>query len=357
MKKIIFFANELGYEYKYPHHFDISLFLKIRYANCICLILAKDSKYLRLCKEEYFFDLHIWSGKSSLNYFIKSVRYTRQADVIVASTPLTLMLFFLKRKKSRFIYLPFELFVLTDNLLEKSKLQCVLHFICVETFQTSKLRARVFNRIFRPNIPANNFPLAPAAAHLRRYGSYSVQMHNEIKKRFSISDLEHHKIVIQVGGISPEYGLHLFEESNLTLSDKVIFVLIGPLQEEMRGRLQAMEKQKDNIAYLGRKDFSRFALIDYLSGADIGIAWKRSGSHSLNDRTYTPNKLYDYINAGLKVIVNTTYNGDLPEGACVDKVGDSKDFDSRVLDGRMPTRQLNFAIDPFLETLKLCRDT
>jgi glycosyltransferase involved in cell wall biosynthesis len=108
-------------------------------------------------------------------------------------------------------------------------------------------------------------------------------------------------IFIFIGALIEGRGIDLILETfkDSRLNSKVIFIGYGPLKSKI------VEYSKyDNIKYFGALDPEN--LIKVASTADFGLCLLEPISYS--DYLAMPNKFYDYINSGLKLIIS-----DLPE--------------------------------------------
>lgn len=325
MKKKVLFLNELGYRFKYPHHFDLALAFSAENLSIECAIISVDDEIVFAAASRASVDV-FRRDNNLFSYVITMIKVVKKFDLIVASTPISLLAFFFKKPGARFIYMPFELFELVKGkFFQKAFLQYLLKVLPIPIYQTSKLRAKVFRKIYKPCVIVKNYPLAPA-----KPTKESLSINTKFEKFITEQRNRYPgtRIVVYLGGMSVEYGISLIEETEHRDINNIIFLFIGSPSGEFRDRLLSLVESRENVIFFGSLDCDRSELISNLKLCDAGLVWKSYIGQDMNDRTYTPNKIYDFFGAGLPVVVNNRYNGDLKHMDSVWKIDSVEEFDS-----------------------------
>lgn len=141
----------------------------------------------------------------------------------------------------------------------------------------------------------------PVIIHNCPYRYHSEQKRDLLREEFSIS--KQSKIFLYQGILAEGRGVREMLEvfSGFTGSDYVLVLMgFGP----MTSFVQSFSKEHRNVFYKQAMPAPHF--LNYTSSADFGISFIED--ISLSDRYCLPNKLFEYINAGIPVIVS-----DLPE--------------------------------------------
>ena len=111
------------------------------------------------------------------------------------------------------------------------------------------------------------------------------------------------KIVLFQGGYSPNRNLHLFVESAKYIKNKdVVLVLMGfgDYEKELQQIAKKDKTLDEKVFFFPAVDQS--VLLEYSASADVGII---PYPHiDLNSYYCTPNKLFEFIQAGLPMIAN-----------------------------------------------------
>lgn len=141
----------------------------------------------------------------------------------------------------------------------------------------------------------------PVIIHNCPYRYHTQHKHDLLREEFSIP--KQSKIFLYQGILAEGRGVREMLEvfSGFTGSDYVLVLMgFGP----MTSFVQSFSKEHRNVFYKQAMPAPHF--LNYTSSADFGISFIED--ISLSDRFCLPNKLFEYINAGIPVIVS-----DLPE--------------------------------------------
>ena len=142
---------------------------------------------------------------------------------------------------------------------------------------------------------------------LRKTATNSSEKISTLKKELCIEDK---KIIIYQGSLNIGRGIEQVINA-MKFIDNTIFLIIG--DGDIAKKLVHLTKQKGlekKIIFLGKIPFDK--LNDYTGLADIGISLEQN--LGLNYYYSLPNKIFDYINAGVPILAS-----DLPEIANIVK--------------------------------------
>ena len=125
------------------------------------------------------------------------------------------------------------------------------------------------------------------------------------KTRSELGLPEDKKIVIfQGAGINIQRGAEeLIEAIPLVKNAILIFVGSGDVIEQLKQKVK-IEKQEQHILFFGKKPY--LELLNYTAVSDVGVSLDKDTN--INYRYSLPNKIFDYINCGIPLLVS-----DLPE--------------------------------------------
>jgi len=181
----------------------------------------------------------------------------------------------------------YEISYVIWNLVEKILIKRVKTVIVPELH-----RARYLKRKYKlEKIPAviNNFP------------KYQTIIPRNIKHELRISDEK--KIICYQGVIGNDRGIEAIIESLQHLSDEFILILFGYAYKDYLNNLKELIDKKylkNRVIFYG--PVAPQKLLQTISQCDIGIAlYQKKG---INNYLCSPNKVFDYITARLKVITN-----------------------------------------------------
>jgi glycosyltransferase involved in cell wall biosynthesis len=125
--------------------------------------------------------------------------------------------------------------------------------------------------------------------------------YNYFRDKLAIKQTQ--KIVLFQGGYSPNRNLHLFVESAKYIKNSdVVLVLMGfgDYEKELQQIAKDAKTFNKNVFFFPAVDQS--VLLEYSASADVGII---PYPHiDLNSYYCTPNKLFEFIQAGLPMIAN-----------------------------------------------------
>ena len=123
----------------------------------------------------------------------------------------------------------------------------------------------------------------------------------DYRKLFSFK--QNDKVIIYQGVLNKGRGLELLIRSfnHISLQIKLIILGNGPLKNELKNITSDLNLD-NQIKFLDRVPVEE--LLNYTSGADIGINLLED--YNLSKKLASPNKLFEYIHAGIPVICSKT---------------------------------------------------
>lgn len=249
----------------------------------------------------------------------------RHADYVVACTTVTLLGAMLARLLfgRRFAFYALECQVPGDRHAgSHAVLQYLLPVMTKVVSTTGAERSRVLERFFRlrrrPSVVENTALLPSPAQRSVPRGRSIVDDARQAGAKPGM------RLIVANAGLSAVNCLDLVIEAMPRLPPNVFIAFFGSVDGAIAERFHAAVQASPNAAYLGEIDGNRQRLIEYMTGADFGFAFKYRGKgYCLNDRLYTPNKIYDYVAAGMVPICtrNIPLRRLVREGLCLG-VGD-----------------------------------
>ena len=111
-------------------------------------------------------------------------------------------------------------------------------------------------------------------------------------------------LVVYSGGIAPQRGIDELVEAMTTIPEAHLALICVP--DTTNHRAMAVRALADSLGLTDRVHFLEpvpsDSVVDYLRSADVGVHPLRSGAD--NHEMALPNKLFDYIHAGLGIVVS-----------------------------------------------------
>jgi glycosyltransferase involved in cell wall biosynthesis len=188
------------------------------------------------------------------------------------------------------------------------------YFTEVPELKNRRLVRRIWERIeslMLPHIQFSSTVSPPIAdAYLKKYNIHMEVIRNlPFRKQAAAAPVFHlrkqsEKIVIYQGALNMGRGLEMTIEA-MKYTDNMQLVIIG--QGDVETELKELTRSlglEERVTFTGRISPDR--LFDYTVQADLGISLEED--MGLNYRFALPNKVFDYIQAGVPVLVS-----DLPE--------------------------------------------
>lgn len=147
-----------------------------------------------------------------------------------------------------------------------------------------------------------------AKIYSEKYGVKVKVIRNLAKKdpqqNVNVSQLKGEIILIYQGAINVNRGIELMIDSMAFLPDYQLYIFgDGDITEDIKTRID-QQPHPERINFMGR--VSPNQLMGYTKQAQLGLSWEED--MGLNYRYAMPNKIFDYIMAGVPVLVS-----DLPE--------------------------------------------
>lgn len=246
-----------------------------------------NSKFLKLLK--YF------------EFIYRAVKNYRMSDILhcndLHTLPIGVIIKLFFNKNAKIIYDAHE-FEINDQPYQ-SALSIKLHYWFERTFiryannviTVSDSIAQEYQRLYqipKPILVLNAPPFQ------------QIEKKNIFRETFNIQ--KDQTIFLYQGGISKGRGIEVLLQTFQTLTDPnyvIVFMGNGPLAKY----IQEAAQHSSNIFY--HPAVSPKILLDYTSSADYGILFYENSC--LNHYYCSPNKMFEYIMAGLPVIVSNLY--------------------------------------------------
>lgn len=244
----------------------------------------------------------LWFNKGPLFYINLNLRFFlyllfSDAKIILSNdldTLLSCSLAALMRKK-HLVFDSHELFPEVPELIHRPRIRRIWKFL--EKWLVSKLK--------------HGFTVSPSIAdfYMEAYGVKFEIIRNLGNFRYDhefegIKKSDKRKIIIYQGALNLGRGLELLIES-MQYVDKAVLQIIG--SGDVASKLKRLTKRLDlenRVQFIGRLPLER--LWEFTASASIGISIEED--LGLNYKYALPNKLFDYIQARIPVIIS-----DLPE--------------------------------------------
>lgn len=228
-------------------------------------------------------------------------------DTVVATCPKSLAyaLFSGLGRCQRTVYYGFEFSMPGEVGARSARLNFLTQWFRVPVFQTGPERARMFARIYRPRCR----PDSVHCAALRKTETAPVYDGPTLEEAFVTRFGFRPKLLIAVnGGIgTPDNtGAGQLIDAAFTRADDVGVVMLGPIDQAWSQRIADRTAAGGLYLHVGAIDGTRYDLSRIMQGCDLGWTFRpNTRTEKVNVRTYTPNKLYDYLRAGLGALVST----------------------------------------------------
>jgi len=317
---------EFKMRYMYPHPLDLSEILS-RSPNCsVVLHGTLDDRVLTWNQDRGFdFALDLKSGNRVIYklFALYSTISRAKPDHIVCFSPLSLLASFavqalnVFRRKVYLYYYCLELIRPSflrhhrDNSRMSHVILFCLRFFRIPVFITGPCRAELFTQWYRLKKPPVTILNAALLRHQVLHDSgveHASQIMIKKTNEHSINvEADYH--LVCAGGLSK---LNCLDEIIASLRHLPPFFrlnLIGPVNPVyLRILIKSFSDLSfDNrLIYHGVVEGSREILIQHLSAYSVGLALKHNKTDvdNENDKLYTPNKVFDYIAAGLPSVVS-----------------------------------------------------
>lgn len=300
---------EPGSRYMYPHPFDLGE-----------LLAERGHKVTYLGPEDA--DVESWNrgrgvdyvgfrfrGRTSgffynLAYLARSIPLLLRNDVVVSCTTVTLPAALLAHLLGKLgIYYAFELRIPAHGSDSRFAIfQYLLRWIRLPVFTTGRARSRLFRKAFRLRQPVQELDLSPLLTS-RTTLVPGFRVRDRVEEAWGKKP----KLIVCINaGINPLNCFDLILDAEIPASSGIAIAITGPCSAAWRQRIEDVRKRCGNYLYFGEITGTRYNLVHAFEGCDVGLVMKRADkSQSFNDRLYTPNKLQDFLAAGVPVIVSS----------------------------------------------------
>jgi hypothetical protein len=242
-------------------------------------------------------------GWSNVHFLAHALWLCRDADVIVITLPPSLLvgLVYNVLWRRRVAYYAVELILFgAKHGGAYTLLQRLLRWSSIKVFTTGRHRSWALGRV----LGLEPRPGAVSIAALRDTTAIVTYHDRPLAERVRQMAGAPDAIVVMLNGALNEVNcLDLILEAEIPASSGVLIGMLGTLKQPWRDRVAAARKRTGNYIHVGEIHGNRYDLIAALRGSDIGLVIKRHGpEQTINDRLYTPTKLYDFIAAGVPTI-------------------------------------------------------
>jgi hypothetical protein len=299
---------EAGCRYKYPHPLDLGELLAERGAEVVVFgPPAHDVESWNRGRGFRYIGLGSNSGRPSrlrnFMFLLKACRHVPRLHAIIACTTSTLpvALFGCLYRKKKIFYYAFELAVPGESGAGFcSRFQYLLRYTRTRVFTTGRHRSRLFRRAFG----LSTIPGQIDCSALRRTRTLIVPNRPALVDMVRDRVGARPKLLVALnGGLNELNYLDVVLDACIPLASGIAVAMFGPVTHHWLARIEAARHETGNYLYFEEIPGTRYELIRLLGGVDLGLVLKRvSPALTSNDRFYTPNKLYDFIAAGVPVI-------------------------------------------------------
>ncbi len=223
----------------------------------------------------------------------------KKSDVLVSNDLDTLFPNYLisKIKKSDLVYDTHELFCevpeLKNSPFKRNVWKKIEHFIfpkLTDVFTVNDSIAKIYQQEYKIAIKVvRNIPLL----------SNQFQYKETSKEQLAIP-LNKKILVLQGAGINIDRGAEEMVEAMQFVNDAVLLIIGGGDVIDVLKEMTIQLSLKDKILFVGKVPFEK--LLQYTHHADIGLTLDKDTN--INYKYSLPNKLFDYIHAGVPVIAS-----------------------------------------------------
>ncbi len=310
MKKRIGIFCEAGCRYKYPHPLDLAELAARSGAGQAFVFGPEDEKVVQWNSGRGFAYKALVSAElvkknpslSNIVFTTKAIPELFKLDAVVVTTTVTLLIGLISRVLGKqTVYYAFELMVPgRPGSGRYSVFQLLLRYMNISVYTTGRPRSRMLKKA----LALKRTPKAVDCSALLETAS-SPTPGNVTLREWAESHIgaRPRLLVALNAGLTESRCLDLVLETAAQLPKDIVFAMNGPISRIWLDRLNVVGARSGNCLYYGEVEGSRMDLINFLRGADIGLVLQKSRrADILNDRLYTPNKLFDFIAAGVPVI-------------------------------------------------------
>ncbi|MBX9761219.1 MAG: hypothetical protein K2Y29_20750 [Beijerinckiaceae bacterium] len=307
MGRVAIISN-VGVRFGYPHYADLAELLARR--GCQVEIIIPETPGLAEWNAGRGFTFSFvrpprfnLPGWRNLHFLFVAGWRCRKANALLISLQPSLLigLFYNLVLRRRVAYYLVELIVFgRPHGGVYSAFQNLLRLTSIRVLTTGRHRSRVFSRaVGLPYVP-EELPLAALRHTTSCVSPGAPSLAVQARQMAGAPD----GIVVALNGaLSSVNCLDLLLEAEIPASSGVIIAMVGTLASPWRERVAHARARTGNYIHVGELDGNRYDLIEFLRGCDIGLVIKRyDRSQTANDRLYTPNKLFDFIAAGVPTL-------------------------------------------------------
>ncbi len=172
----------------------------------------------------------------------------------------------------------------------------------IERQLTNKVKAIVVPEINRSEFLRKKYKLNKNIYVINNFPRYQSVVPYNIKNKLNLSNAT--KLIIYLGALMPDRGIEVTIKALKNLSKDYVLVLIGYAHEKQYlvslKKLAGENELANRVLFYG--SISPEEVLPVIAGGDIGIALYNN--NNLNNYYCAPNKVFDYIMAGIKVVTN-----------------------------------------------------
>ena len=203
-----------------------------------------------------------------------------------------------KLKRTQLIYDSHEYFTEVPELIGRDKVRAI--WLRIESYILPKLKtmftvnetlAKIYSEKY--HIPVHAVRNVPK---LHKNETHSEEI--QVRKKYGISSSDH--LIIYQGAVNKDRGLEELIEAFTFLPSNFHLVIVGTGDVHQALIEKTNTLKLNQVHFTGQIPFNK--LEQYTLEADLGVSLEKSTN--LNYRFALPNKVFDYITAGIPILVS-----------------------------------------------------
>jgi type IV secretory pathway TrbD component len=304
----IVIISDVGVRFGYPHNSDLAELLARR--GCEVEILMPETDGIAEWNQGRGFRFVFVTkpsislpGWSNIRFLTYALWHCRRAKSILISLPPSLLvgLVYNVLFGRRVAYWSLELMLFgTKGGGTYTALQRLLPWSTIKVWTSCRHRSRVLGQA----TGLTWMPGAVSLAALRNTTTRVTYQDRPLAERVRLAAGAPQAIVVMLNGALNEVNcLDMILEAEVPAASGVMIGMVGVLIPAWRARVEEARRRTGNYIHVGELAGNRYDLIRALRGTDVGLVIKRyDARQTMNDRLYTPTKLFDFIAAGVPTI-------------------------------------------------------